>query len=273
MARIPSSLSFIRPLLHSIRNWSRKFLGLDATGAYALPGHFSAELPVGETFQRVMDRICLLESQVNWRLYGMPAAVGNVKLEQAGILANGLELENLVEHLAQVNQRPNEVELFLRWCGEMKASNSMQRILVVPSWSLLKDQTVQKALEDFGTRLWFIADVEDLYLPALEPLLPRSKQIFRAPLLSVLSGFASEELSGVWVSDAHVRMHPLKWLLTLQQLQRTLALGGITRGMVISDDMAARDVRCLKQLDPEHWAQLSSLGELKLDTELFEIKK
>lgn len=273
MARIPSSLSFIRPLLHNIRNWSRKFLGLDATGAYALPGHFSAELPVGETFQRVMDRICLLESQVNWRLYGMPAAVGNVKLEQAGILANGLELERLVTHLAEVNEREHETALFTRWLSEVRASETKGRIIVVVSLSLLKAQSIQTELTVLGSRVWCIADVEDLYLPALEPLLPQNVQVMRAPLLSVLSGLADAELAGAWLSDSHIRMHPLKWLLSLQQLERAMTVGAITRGVVVKEAEASKDVRCLKQLAPASWARLAGLETLKLSCEHFDLSK
>jgi hypothetical protein len=252
---------------------ARSFLGLDATGAYALPGHFSVELPIGETFQRVMDRICLLESQVNWRLYGMPAAVGNVKLEQAGILANGLELENLVAHLAKLNARENEEKHFSDWLESLKKQNVIQRVVVVCSYSLVNSGAFQQAVTQYKNQIWFVADVEDLYLPAYEALIPRDANVLRAPLVSVLAGLGNEELTGAWLSDAHIRMHPLKWLLVLQQLERALSPKGKARGLSIPENNASKDVRSLKYTPATCWAEMAKVSALHAHDEHFELQK
>jgi len=273
MARLPSSIAFLRPLLHKIRNMARTFLGLDATGAYALPGHFSVELPIGETFQRVMDRICLLESQVNWRLYGMPAAVGNVKLEQAGILANGLELENLIAHLAKLNARENEEKLFSDWLENLKTKSVMQRIVVACSYSLVNSSTFQQAVNQYKNQIWFVVDVDDLYLPAYESFIPKDANVLRAPLISVLAGLGNEELSGAWLSDAHIRMHPLKWLLVLQQTERALSPKGKACGLSISESEASKDVRSLKYTPAALWSEMAKVPALKLHDEHFEMQK
>src|SRR5687768_12819366 len=83
-------VEWLRPLLHRFRTLALKLLGLKR---YDM-------LPNDDRYRRLMDRMLLLESQFNWRLQGLPAAAGHVRLEQLAAVSGSQTMLSLVDELA-----------------------------------------------------------------------------------------------------------------------------------------------------------------------------
>ena len=75
-------INLVRPFLHIFRVMAHKLLGITT-----VPRSVSLRL------DRLLDRVLLLESHVNWRLNGLPSQLGNVRLEQLA-LASGTALND-----------------------------------------------------------------------------------------------------------------------------------------------------------------------------------
>ena len=86
MSVLPNRDSFLRLIIHKIRRLLWKFLS-----------EISPQNLVNEQIISYRDRLALLESQVNWRLYGIPAQNHNIKLEQAQLFSGSGEVEWALE--------------------------------------------------------------------------------------------------------------------------------------------------------------------------------
>jgi hypothetical protein len=273
MKKLPRSLEFLRPILHTVRNLLRALIGVDAIRHQPLPEHYSVELPVGEAFQRVMDRISILESQVNWRLYGMPASVGNIKLEQAAILANSCDLERLLDDLApHVASAAAPDHLRAALASTSNNQSAPKNLYVVDPAALACAPQSENAL--------FIYDSEDLFLPVWKKHGSKPPSRVEAPVLSVLAAQSSESAQLIWLADTAERLPPLKQLLTLRHAWRVLAPGGVLAGVFASDSArptkAALDPRWLRPFAPELLKKLlPELAAMEWDTEegTFKINK
>lgn len=234
-------IHILRAIHKKLRQMSLNFLGINELVTHNLLVGPAVDVPVGEAFQRLVDRICILESHVNWRLYGLPATVGNIKLEQTGILANSLELEELVSKLADLFCNTNECQL----------ANSLGfkfdcNCLIVSSKGL-KDIN-----RDSNT---VILDTEDLFLPSYEALVRKhSNKEYIAPVLTVLSASSNGSFESVWLSNVCERVHPVKALLILKHAARVVKPGGIVAGYFNTDQ--TQDPRVLKTFRADLFNQL-----------------
>ena len=102
MAKLPTKLSFMRPLIFSLRKIFWKILGAsDTVATMRQIGPFPPPTPVDNRMMRLWERLNILESHINWRLHGLPPRIVNVKLEQAGLLAGSGEVEGALEIFKQ----------------------------------------------------------------------------------------------------------------------------------------------------------------------------
>ena len=88
MSVLPNRVPFLRLIIHKIRRLLWKILS-----------EISPQNLVDEQIMSYRDRLALLESHVNWRLYGIPAQNHNIKLEQANLFSGSGEVEWALKEL------------------------------------------------------------------------------------------------------------------------------------------------------------------------------
>lgn len=229
-------IHILRSIHKKLRQISLNFLGINELVTHNLLVGPAVDVPVGEAFQRLMDRICILESHVNWRLYGLPATVGNIKLEQTGILANALELEQLIEKLSGLCVNANEHQI----ATTLGIKFGPQSLLVASGG--LKSGNRQNCD--------VVLDTEDLFLSTYEPAFRDSQtKSFIAPVLTVLAASSEKSYESVWLSNICERVHPLKAILILKHAARVVKQGGVVAGYISTPANASVDPRILKNFD------------------------
>ena len=107
MSVLPTRLSFLRTIINKIRSLLWKILGVEKPeNLVEQLSAFSPQSLVDEQMMVYRDRLALMESHVNWRLYGMPAKIHNVKLEQAALISASGKVEWALETFRNNSKKP-----------------------------------------------------------------------------------------------------------------------------------------------------------------------
>jgi hypothetical protein len=100
--RLSSRFERFRPWIAKFRYFSWSLLGLNHfMRSPSLEAGGAPQAAIAGQMHMLTDRLAILESIVNWRLYGLPARVENIKLEEARILAGSGEVEDSLAFLAE----------------------------------------------------------------------------------------------------------------------------------------------------------------------------
>jgi hypothetical protein len=249
-----AKVRWFRFILHHFRQISYQILGLRHLKAGSQGQRFSTELPVGEAFARVMDRICLLESHVNWRIHGLPPKLCNLRLEELAILNSKLDLQKALKTLSISLERKQEcsaLELFLSRvfldnCGKSRS------VLIVVSLNLAKNlEVLSKKATEMGIQINWILDTDDLFIGEYEPLFAQNAKCIKTNLLSYVQAQNQKIFSAVWLSDWLYRQSPLKALVTLQKIWEAQTDKGVIGSLKLIDCHPTLDPRMSRFSDME----------------------
>ena len=198
----------LRPFVHRFRALALRLLGIKATPR-----------TVTERLERLMDRVLLLESHVNWRLHGAPANFGNVRLEQLALTRGTTSLRDLVDRLESHYGRSDEATVLGDWLRQVSPSP----VVAIGSRALLGFQSE-------GRPVTLIADSDDLHSSAWSKDVPSGQRLVEAPPLAYLETQQDQTLAAVWFGDFMLRAQPLKALMTVQSALKKIHPSGFVGG-------------------------------------------
>jgi hypothetical protein len=221
----------LRPLLHRFRQVLFMILGVDGQRLNVkLLEEPVSTLPVNqELWLRLADRISVMESNVTWRLYGLPATLGDLRLEHLSMMETSGPLEELLAAVARLEANGAEeaaVRAFLSGLSKGAAKDAAPAVAV---GSLnLQQASYAKLLGASCTHV--VADREDVFAPlwTAQAGLP---DVVTTDALAFLRSRPARSLSAVWLSDAVFRSHTLKSLMLIQECRRILRPGGAVGGL------------------------------------------
>jgi hypothetical protein len=252
----------LRPWVIRLRHMAHRFWGVQVL---SINSDLKLELPVGEAFHRVMDRICLLETQVNWRLLGLPQRVANIQLEHLAILGDQLPIRDALQKAEWLSVTEDQMELnaFNDFVSRLCRQEG-DKLVVCGSMALVRSWN-QFNCSEF--KVDWIDDTEDLYLPLWEDESLEGVRRLRVPLLSYLAGAQGKNICGVWVSRHVSWQHPLKTIVTINQWCKMRRAKAELCGMLPVDQ--SLDIRVLR---PTGWfnAWLASIDH-RVDGDSFSI--
>lgn len=232
-----------RPL-HLFRKFSFRLLGIRSIGdsLHSSNGSQNDTLYTDDIYQRMMDRVCLLESHVNWRLHGLPAQLGNIRLEQAAVLSQGAELKAMIDKVAEAcfdDSERKEAASFL--------SKSSGEAIVVGSYNLFG-----RHAEPFDRKkVKYLADPEDLTSVSWS-LEGKNSDVFSVGVLPFLLSQDDKSYDAIWLGNCLQRSAPLQRLLILQNAMRLLKTGGVISGVSkVAGDLGLQT--------PMNWELLTAL--------------
>lgn len=238
-------LAPIRPFLHLFRQLSYRALGLNSI----IEAHNSSVRQVGplrtnEIYQRILDRVCLLESHVNWRLLGLPNQLGNVRLEQASALSNNQDLLSVIRAVVERNYNDKEAA----WVSEnLRTAN---KALVVGSYNLFGRK------REWGDELGacvILQDPDDVTSVSWDAIASAQREMVTAGLLPYLLSLDDKSLDFVWLGNSLQRSAPLHRVLILKNIFRVLRVGGSVAGIA----EAKNDIQFQTDVD---WDILKTIG-------------
>lgn len=238
-------LAPLRPLLHMARMFAQRALGLSSI----VQAHNSSVRQVGplrtnEIYQRILDRVCLLESHVNWRLLGLPSQMGNIRLEQAAALSHHQDLASIIRAVAEQTYDAAESRHVRE--GLSRAESA----LIVGSYNLFG-----KVL-DWGhdlSKCTILQDPDDLVSIAWDANKATQKGAVTAGLLAYLLSLDDASLDYLWLGNSLQRSSPLHRLLILKNVLRILKKQGHASGI----QTARNDIQFQVEMD---WASVEAVG-------------
>ena len=259
MSALPTRLSFLRTIINKIRPLLWKILGVEQpraliellneyppqsidneqTMAYQLWKILGVEQPRGlveqlsafspqslvdEQMMVYRDRLALMESHVNWRLYGMPAKIHNVKLEQAALISASGEVEWALETFRNNSKKPPQPIL--------DNIANVQSAFIFPGdenveWDYFQDIFNQTP------NITIIEDTSDLYRTGAHPTIKEQNNV---QVLSVTAGdvtarLADPEFDLVWLSSVLERVTPIQAQILLKHAFNALRPEGVCAGV------------------------------------------
>lgn len=248
-------MSVLRRILHYFRKGCYRILGVQPMMETFMP-YMDARM------ERMIDRICLLESQVNWRMHGLPAPFANVKLEHLGSLLGQDEIRDLLKK----SQDLRDSTALLTW---FEKENFSTKSIVVGSPALFgKNEKILTVL----SQLTLICDPEDIMSVLWFKNVPKTwRCCLHTDILTFLLGVDDSSSDIIWLGDALNRLSPLKALLVIKHAYRVLQKNGKMGGLRHSQNI-------ISQFDYHFdWKSLSAVDivetALTLESEVWTIVK
>jgi hypothetical protein len=173
---------------------------------------FSAEELLSQRISILADRIGILESSVNWRLYGMPARVVNIKMEQAGLLSASGDVEWALSQFQSQEPVPDFTPI-----SSVLPQGLIQKVLVFPG---IANQEFQFFKDKYHQANFFVVDDPfDLYNFDRKNTIEETDTI---QVIKINSYHAASLLSNIhwdilWVSSLFERMTPIQILIFLKR--------------------------------------------------------
>lgn len=224
MAKLPPVLRFLRPLIHRTRIILLKALGLsELRNLVGTRGGVNS--PIDLLLVRLSDRLSLLESQVNWRLYGLPARVCNIKLEQAQLLAGAGDVERALEALsARLTGEQISTAVLPKLSGD-------SRVFVV----LGREWTTLKELLN-SSQMVLIHDANDLFFETDKNLyshISGTSEVLEVGAVNSMARLQQPEFDLIWFSSLFERVTPLQMEVALSRACGALRPGACCSGFFV----------------------------------------
>jgi hypothetical protein len=255
MAKLPTKLSFMRPLIFLLRKIFWKILGAsDTVATMRQIGAFPPPTPVDNRMMRLWERLNILESHINWRLHGLPPRIVNVKLEQAGLLAGSGEVEEALEIFKQQSLKTPQFPDHL--CKKISKS---QAIFVFPGDNNQEWKMILPLLPS-DAKVTLIDDTSDLFRYQEDNELAESKQVnvLRSSAIDASARFIQQEFDLIWISSTLQRLTPIQAMIILKRSQKSLLPGGVCAG-IITDQTKQTSWPDPRWLQPFSHKQLETL--------------
>jgi hypothetical protein len=157
---------------------------------------------VRSQFLNLLDHMAVLESSLNWRLYGVPANLEHIKLEQLPILSGIGVVEQSVNLLAQSLEVPSEI--MNAAFSELPAQAS---VFFVDDGS---EQSQSFINSNRDADIFSAIDPHDIFVGSKERVEDKSYQNVVSPLLDAAARFTKPEFNIVWFSAAVERLTPIQ---------------------------------------------------------------
>ena len=182
---------------------------------------------VDDRLLRLWDRLSILESNVNWRLYGLPARLVNIKLEQAGILAGSGDVESALE-IFKKHQPRIRIPDFL-----VEKASQAQSIFMIPGDNNNEWNSIKSNLR-LDAKVTLVDDSSDLFRYKEDSELCENKQvkILRVSAIDSSARFIKPEFEIIWLSSILNRLTPLQTIIVLKRSHSAIIPGGICAGLV-----------------------------------------
>lgn len=202
MAKLPKYLSFLRSIIYKIR---RAILGPDWNRSADSGAAIAA-----------LDRLALLESQVNWRLLGLPARIENLKMERLPLLADGTLAEEALGRLRESECLPLSLirEAFAKTNG---------LVCAVSSWSNAENDLVSKCKVKVA-----IIDPTDVMSCGESSLM--GDIILKLQIIDAAARWTRPEFDCIWLSNGIERLTPLQQQVLFLQAREGLRSDGYVSG-------------------------------------------
>jgi len=225
MSVLPTRLSFMRPIINKIRSLFWKILGVEKPeNLVEQLSAFSPQSLVDEQMMVYRDRLALMESHVNWRLYGMPAKIHNVKLEQAALISASGEVEWALETFRNNSKKPPQPIL--------DNIANVQSAFIFPGdenveWNYFQDIFNQTP------NITIIEDTSDLYRTKDHPPIKEqsSVQVLRISAAESTARLIKQEFDFIWLSSVLERITPLQAQILLKHAFHALRSEGVCAGV------------------------------------------
>ena len=279
MAKLPKTLSFVRPLIFLIRRIFWKILGAsDTAGIIEEINFFPRSKPVDHRMNAIWERLNILESHVNWRLHGLPPRLVNVKLEQASLLAGSGEIEAALETFKRhCPILPPLPELLIKIISEARS------IFLFPGDRNQELNAVRSHLHS-DAKVTIIDDTSDLLRYNDDNELVENEQVtvLRSSAIDASARLIKQEFDLIWISSILERLTPIQAMIILKRSKSGLLPGGSFAGMIssLNKEEIWPDPRWIRKFNLkqiESLFQYSGLNSVKFeslgDYELFHFQK
>lgn len=230
MTRLPEQLTFLRPVIHRLRMNLRQYSffrflygkfqhDVDQSWLPAVDG-------IREQFLNLLDRLAVLESSLNWRLYGLPARIENISLEQLPVLAGAGVVQQALACLAEGVVVPRD--LLQHACKNVPHAAT---IFLVAGENL----DIMRLLQvKEPAKVFTVVDPHDLFSkaghePGVDSKDP-SVQFVVAPLLDAAARFTRPEFDFIWLSSAIERLTPVQIQALFLSVKKGISQGGRCSG-------------------------------------------
>ncbi|MBT3715449.1 MAG: class I SAM-dependent methyltransferase [Deltaproteobacteria bacterium] len=229
MAKLPTKLSFMRPLIFLLRKIFWKILGAsDTVATMRQIGPFPPPTPVDNRMMRLWERLNILESHINWRLHGLPPRIVNVKLEQAGLLAGSGEVEGALEIFKQHSLKTPQFPVHL--CKKISKSRA---IFIFPGDNNQEWKMILPLLPA-DAKVTLIDDTSDLFRYQEDNELVESERVnvLRSSAIDASARLVQQEFDLIWISSILQRLTPIQAMIILKRCQKALLPGGVCAGII-----------------------------------------
>ncbi|MEI6835029.1 MAG: hypothetical protein WCL28_13665 [bacterium] len=203
MALLPKYLNFLRRFIHKTR---RLILGPD----------WQRSTDAGLALA-ALDRLALLESQVNWRLLGLPSRIENLKMERLPLLADGNLAETALAHMRDFEEPPlSLIDNLFKHAGSP--------LCAVSSWCQKENELIARNLIKL-----VIIDPTDVFRVPGEPTL-RGEVSLQLSIIDAAARWTGPEFCQIWLSNGIERLTPLQQQVLFLQARTGLRSGGVITG-------------------------------------------
>ena len=222
---LSTRLSFLRPIIHKIRSLLWKILGVEKPeNLVEQLSAFSPQSLVDEQMMVYRDRLALIESHVNWRLYGMPAKIHNIKLEQAALISASGDVEWALKTFRNNSKKPPQPIL--------DNISNVQSAFIFPG-----DKNVEwDYFQDIFNRtpnITIIEDTSDLYRTKDHPPIKEQScvQVLRISAAESTARLIKQEFDFILLSSVLERITPLQAQILLKHAFHALRSEGVCAGV------------------------------------------
>ena len=212
MSVLPNRVPFLRLIINKVRRLLWKILS-----------EISPQNLVDEQIMSYRDRLALLESHVNWRLYGIPAQMHNIKLEQAQLFSGSGEVEWALEKFRK-NLKIFSPPVIENICD-------VESVFMFPGDENL-ELTYFKTIFSKSPRITVIEDKSDLFRSGEHQNIKEQKnlQVLIVNAAEAAARLATSEFDFVWLSSVVERLTPLQSQILLKHAFSALIPNGICAG-------------------------------------------
>ena len=251
MSVLPKRVPFLRLIIHKIRRLLWKILS-----------EISPQNLVDEQIMSFRDRLALLESHVNWRLYGIPAQIHNIKLEQAQLFSGSGEVEWALEKFRKniKNFSPPVIENI----------SDVESVFIFPGDENMELAYFKKIFSK-SPRITVIEDKSDLFRSGEHPVIIEQKnvQVLYVNLSDSAARLTTSEFDFVWLSSVVERLTPLQSQILLKRAFSALLPNGICAGYfeeysLTNAGMYWADIRRVRPLTSEFMQLLAKNADFRI---------
>ena len=238
MSVLPNRVPFLRLIIHKVRRLLWKILS-----------EISPQNLVDEQIMSYRDRLTLLESHINWRLYGIPTKIHNIKLEQAQLFSGSGEVEWALEKFRK------NLKIFSP--PVLENIPDVESVFMFPGDENL-ELTYFKTIFSKSPRITVIEDKSDLFRSGEHQNIKEQKnlQVLIVNAAEAAARLATSEFDFVWLSSVVERLTPLQSQILLKRASSALIPNGICAGYfeeysLTNAGMYWADVRRVRPLTSE----------------------